>query len=32
MYKIIFLDFSMPEMDGPQVSMEIYRMLGEEQI
>ena len=26
MYKIIFLDYSMPDMDGPQVSAEIYRM------
>ena len=32
MYKIIFLDYSMPEMDGPQVSLEINRILGEEQI
>ena len=32
MYRIIFLDYSMPEMDGPQVSLEIYRILGEAQI
>lgn len=27
MYKVIMLDFSMPEMDGPQVAIEIRRML-----
>ena len=27
MYRIILLDYSMPEMDGPQVAMEIRRIL-----
>jgi len=27
MYKVILLDYSMPEMDGPQVATEIRRML-----
>ncbi len=27
MYKIILLDYSMPEMDGPQVAIEIRRLL-----
>ncbi len=27
MYKIILLDYSMPEMDGPQVAVEIRRLL-----
>ncbi len=27
MYKIILLDYSMPEMDGPQTAIEIRRLL-----
>ena len=27
MFKIIFLDFSMPDMDGPEVAQEFKRML-----
>ena len=27
MYKVILLDYSMPEMEGPQVAIEIRRML-----
>ena len=27
MYKVIFLDFSMPEMDGPQVASELRSIL-----
>ena len=29
MYKVILLDYSMPEMDGPQVAIEIRRMFKE---
>ena len=29
MYKIILLDYSMPEMDGPQVAIELRQMLEE---
>ena len=32
MYKIIILDFSMPEMDGPAVANEIRRRVGEKNI
>ena len=31
MYKIIFLDYSMPEMDGPTVSREIYRLFADDE-
>ena len=27
MYKLIILDYSMPEMDGPQVAIELRKML-----
>ena len=27
MYKVVFLDYSMPEMDGPQVASEIRQIL-----
>ena len=29
MYKVILLDYSMPEMDGPQVAVEIRKMFNE---
>ena len=29
MYKVVLLDYSMPEMDGPQVAIEIRRMFKE---
>ena len=32
MYKIIFLDYSMPDMDGPQVSRELKHIFMEERI
>lgn len=30
MYKIILLDYSMPEMDGPTTSREIYRLYADD--
>ena len=27
MYKVIFIDYSMPEMDGPQVATEVRQIL-----
>lgn len=32
MYEIIFLDYSMPDLDGPEVSKELYRILEKERI
>ena len=31
MYRIIFIDYSMPEMDGPTVSREIYRLFADDE-
>ena len=31
MYKLILLDYSMPECDGPTATVEIRRLLGEDQ-
>ena len=32
MYKLFLLDYSMPEMDGPQVAIEIRKILQEQDI
>ena len=32
MYKLFLLDYSMPEMDGPQVAIEIRKLLQEHKI
>ena len=32
MFKIIFLDYSMPNMDGPEVAQELKRILNEEPV
>ena len=32
MYKLIFLDYCMQDMDGPEVALEIRRMLSEANI
>ena len=32
MYKLFLLDYSMPEMDGPQVAIEIRKILQEHNI
>ena len=32
MYKLLMLDYSMPEMDGPQVATEIRKLLSEANI
>ena len=29
MYQLILLDYSMPDMDGPDVAREVFRLIGE---
>ena len=32
MYKVLMLDYSMPEMDGPQVAKEIRKILADKNL